>query len=33
MAFRDFFGCWINDDEGVLMLCFASAAAATGDMV
>lgn len=33
MAFCDFFGCWINDDEGILMLCFAACAAETGDMV
>lgn len=32
MAFCDFFGCWINDDEGILMLCFAACAAETGDM-
>ena len=33
MAFRDCFGCWINNDDGVLMLCFAAAAAKTGDLV
>jgi len=33
IAFVDFFGCWINNDEGVLMLCFAACAAETGDMV
>lgn len=32
MAFCDMFGCWINDDEGILMLCFAACAAETGDM-
>lgn len=33
MAFVDFFGCWINDDEGILMLCFAACAAENGDLV
>lgn len=33
MAFTDFFGEWINDDEGILMLCFAACAAETGDLV
>lgn len=33
MAFVDFFGCWINDDEGILMVCFAADAAETGDLV
>ena len=32
MAFSDFFGDYINNDEGVLMLCFAACAAETGDM-
>lgn len=32
MAFSDFFGEWINNDEGILMLCFAACAAETGDM-
>lgn len=32
MAFCDFFGCFINDDEGILMLCFAACAAETGEM-
>jgi hypothetical protein len=33
MAFVDFFGTWINDDEGILMLCFAACAAESGDLV
>lgn len=33
MAFNDFFGCWINNDEGILMLCFAAEAAEAGDMI
>jgi hypothetical protein len=32
MAFSDFFGEWINDDEGILMVCFAACIAETGDM-
>jgi hypothetical protein len=32
MAFFDFFGCWINNDEGILMLCFAACAAESGDL-
>ena len=32
MAFSDFFGEWINNDDGILMLCFAACAAETGDM-
>jgi hypothetical protein len=33
MAFCDFFGCWINDDEGILMLCFAACMAEEGELV
>jgi hypothetical protein len=32
MAFSDFFGEWINNDEGILMLCFAACMAETGDL-
>lgn len=32
MAFRDMFGCWMNNDEGILMMGFAACAAETGDM-
>lgn len=32
IVFRDNFGCWINNAEGILMLCFASAMAATGEL-
>ena len=32
ILFRDSFGCWIGNGEGILMLCFASAMAATGEL-
>lgn len=32
LAFRESYGAWCGDDEGVTMLCFASAVAATGDL-
>ena len=31
-AFRDAYGAWTGDDEGVMMLCFAAAVAETGDL-
>lgn len=31
-AFRDAFGAWVGDDDGLVMLCFASALARTGDL-
>lgn len=31
-TFTDNFGCWIGNDEGVLMLCFAATLADAGDL-
>lgn len=32
IVFRENFGCWIGNDEGVLMLCFASEIARAGEL-